>query len=153
MEASRTLLRIRYKGLGMFAIPNVLILQVSLTLLSPLHRSADVDHRSPTPPGARSRIRGGTCHGELYRLLFYYLIFLAVDFVGRGAAFALERKEQTRAAVVADSTAILLPSADVYRCDQVAAQGDPGKYRVVGHVSSARRRCRKLLTYKSLFRT
>ena len=88
-----TMLRIRHKGLGMFAIPNVLVLQVSLTLLSPL---MDLLLLTTMVNAAWGYIHdaGNVAMSELYRLLFYYLIFLGVDFVSSGAAFMLERKER-----------------------------------------------------------
>ena len=88
-----TLLRKRYKGLGLFTIPNILILQLGLTLVSPfmdvlmLASVADAGWRSFLDPA-------GPAAATLLQLFIYYLVFLTVDILASGLAFALERKEQ-----------------------------------------------------------
>ena len=86
------LLRRRYGALGFVALPNVLIFQVLFPLISPImdlvligsllmagfDHSQHPDQFSPT---------------ALWQVVFYYALFLAVDFLAALLAFALERHE------------------------------------------------------------
>ncbi len=84
-----TILRPRYRAMGMVTLPNLLIFQVVLSLVSPLmdlcmllslgwtiwQKQQHLDQFSP---------------GMLLHLLGYYLLFVAVDYLAAGIAFALE---------------------------------------------------------------
>jgi len=86
------LLRPRYGALGLVALPNVLIFQVLFPLISPVMDLmligslgwAAID-RWQHPKGYSSDALG--------RVLFYYALFLAVDYLAAALAFALEPKE------------------------------------------------------------
>ncbi len=83
------ILRPRYKAMGMITLPNILIFQVVLSLVSPLmdlfmllslgwsiwQKQQHPDQFSPE---------------VLFHLLGYYLLFVAVDYLAAGIAFALE---------------------------------------------------------------
>jgi len=86
------LFRPRYGALGFVALPNVIIFQVLFPLVSPIMDllligslgSAAFDywhHPAEYSPDA------------LWRVLFYYALFVAVDYLAAILAFALERKE------------------------------------------------------------
>ena len=57
-------------------------------------------------------------------MLFYYALFLAVDWLSACFAFLLERRA-LGLALVAVSSAVLLPPGDVLRNDQIGGDGDP----------------------------
>lgn len=84
----------RYKALGFVSVPNILIFQIFFTLISPIidlslfgsagwalwqHAHHPMDYSSAY---------------ALHRILDYYLIFLAVDFMSAAVAFLLERKRE-----------------------------------------------------------
>ncbi len=86
------LLRRRYGALGFVALPNVFIFQVFFPLISPIMDlvlvgsllMAGFDHaQHPDQFSA----------GALWQVVFYYALFLAVDFLAAALAFALERHE------------------------------------------------------------
>ncbi len=86
------LFRPRYGALGFVALPNVLIFQVLFPLISPVMdllligslASAAFDHwQHPV----------GYSTDALGRVLFYYALFVTVDYLAAALAFALERKE------------------------------------------------------------
>jgi len=86
------LFRPRYGALGFVALPNVLIFQVLFPLISPVMdllligslASAALDHwQHPV----------GYSTDALGRVLFYYALFVTVDYLAAALAFALERKE------------------------------------------------------------
>ena len=90
-----TLFRPRYGPLGMLAIPNVFIFQILFPLISPvmdllmlwsLAVTAWQRHQHPTDYSTDA----------LKRVLFYYMLFLLVDFLAAFMAFLLERKEDWR---------------------------------------------------------
>ena len=103
-----TLLRPRYGALGSFALPNLLIFQIIFPLISPLmdllmvwsiiwatwQQSQHPD--TPNPEG-------------LQHVLFFYLLFLSVDFLAAFVAFSLERKEDWKLIIW------LLPQRFFYR--------------------------------------
>ncbi len=81
----------RHRAMGLFALPNILIFQILLPLVSPLidlmfvfgviHYFIDKHfHPDTTDPA------------NLYKLLTFFLAFLAIDFAASALAFLLERK-------------------------------------------------------------
>ncbi len=81
----------RHRAMGLFALPNILIFQILLPLVSPLidlmfiagvmHYFID-KHFHPEAASADS----------FHKLLSFFLLFLLIDFVASALAFALERK-------------------------------------------------------------
>jgi cellulose synthase/poly-beta-1,6-N-acetylglucosamine synthase-like glycosyltransferase/peptidoglycan/xylan/chitin deacetylase (PgdA/CDA1 family)/spore germination protein YaaH len=81
----------RHRAMGLFALPNILIFQILLPLVSPLidlmffagvmHYFID-KHFHPEAASAES----------FHKLLSFFLVFLLIDFVASALAFALERK-------------------------------------------------------------
>jgi cellulose synthase/poly-beta-1,6-N-acetylglucosamine synthase-like glycosyltransferase/peptidoglycan/xylan/chitin deacetylase (PgdA/CDA1 family) len=81
----------RHRAMGLFALPNILIFQILLPLLSPLidlffvagvfHYFIDKHFHPETTPNT-----------DLYKLLTFFLAFLVIDFVTSALAFLLERK-------------------------------------------------------------
>ena len=86
------LFRPRYGALGFVALPNVIIFQVLFPLISPVMdllligslASAALDHWQH-PAGYSTDALG--------RVLFYYALFVTVDYLAAAVAFALERNE------------------------------------------------------------
>ncbi len=81
----------RHRAMGLFALPNILIFQILLPLLSPLIDLmfvAGVIHyfvdRYFHPESAST--------ANLYKLLTFFLAFLVIDFAASALAFTLERK-------------------------------------------------------------
>jgi cellulose synthase/poly-beta-1,6-N-acetylglucosamine synthase-like glycosyltransferase/peptidoglycan/xylan/chitin deacetylase (PgdA/CDA1 family)/spore germination protein YaaH len=89
------LFRPRYRALGFIALPNVWIFQILFPLISPVMDLmllytlfvAGMD-RWQQPKGYSST--------ALRQVLFYYALFLAIDWVAACFAFFLEKKEQWR---------------------------------------------------------
>ncbi len=86
------LFRPRYGSLGFVALPNIFIFQILFPLLSPVMdllmiftvvSSAVERWQHPAEASA----------DNLLRVLFYYALFLAIDFLASTLAFALERRE------------------------------------------------------------
>ncbi len=81
----------KHRAMGLFALPNILIFQIMLPLVSPfidlmfvfgvIHYFVD-KHFHPEAASADS----------LYKLLSFFFAFLAIDFAASALAFALERK-------------------------------------------------------------
>jgi peptidoglycan-N-acetylglucosamine deacetylase len=81
----------KHRAMGLFALPNILIFQILLPLVSPLidlmfvagviHYFID-KHFHPEAASADS----------FYKLLAFFAVFLLIDFVTSAVAFALERK-------------------------------------------------------------
>jgi len=81
----------KHRAMGLFALPNILIFQILLPLVSPLidlmfvagviHYLVD-KHFHPETASADS----------FYKLLAFFLAFLVIDFAASALAFALERK-------------------------------------------------------------
>jgi cellulose synthase/poly-beta-1,6-N-acetylglucosamine synthase-like glycosyltransferase len=89
------LFRPRYGALGFIALPNVWIFQILFPLISPVMDlmlcytllSAGLDWlQQPT----------GYSFTNLRQVLFYYALFLAIDWLAAGFAFLLEKKEHWR---------------------------------------------------------
>ena len=87
-----TLFRRRYGALGFVALPNVLIFQVCFPLISPIMDLMLI----------ASLILAAFNHAQhpleyspdaLYRVAFYYVLFLLVDFAAAALAFVLEPRE------------------------------------------------------------
>jgi cellulose synthase/poly-beta-1,6-N-acetylglucosamine synthase-like glycosyltransferase len=89
------LFRPRYRALGFIALPNVWIFQILFPLISPVMdlmlvytlAVAGLD-RWQQPKGYSST--------ALQQVLFYYALFLAIDWVAASFAFLLEKKEHWR---------------------------------------------------------
>lgn len=89
------LFRPRYGALGFVAMPNVWIFQILFSLISPVMDlmlvyvliAAALD-RWQQPNGYSST--------NLQQVLFYYALFLAIDWLSAGFAFLLERRERWR---------------------------------------------------------
>ncbi|MBV8855445.1 MAG: glycosyltransferase [Acidobacteria bacterium] len=87
------LLRPRYGTLGFFAMPNVWVFQIIFPLVSPV---MDLMLAWSLARAVLQRWQ----HGEEYagsnlkQILFYYALFLAVDWLSAAFAFALEKREQ-----------------------------------------------------------
>jgi len=82
---------VRNKAMGFFALPNILIFQMLLPLVSPfidLMFIAGIVHyfvdRHYHPISASP--------DDLYKLAFYFLAFMVIDFITSSAAFSLERR-------------------------------------------------------------
>jgi len=81
----------RHRAMGLFALPNILIFQILLPLVSPLidfmfvagviHYFIDKHFHPETASSA-----------NLYKLLTFFVMFLVIDFVTSTLAFLLERK-------------------------------------------------------------
>ena len=81
----------KHLAMGLFALPNILIFQILLPLVSPLidlmffagviNYLIDKHFHPET-----------TSSASLYKLLIFFLAFLMIDFVTSAIAFALERK-------------------------------------------------------------
>ena len=82
---------VRHRAMGLFALPNILIFQILLPLVSPLIDLMFVagviqyfvdKHFHPE----------STSTASFYKLLTFFLAFLVIDFAASALAFALERK-------------------------------------------------------------
>jgi hypothetical protein len=81
----------KHRAMGLFALPNILVFQILLPLVSPLidlmfvfgvlHYFIDKHFHPETASTA-----------SFYKLLTYFLAFLIIDFTASSLAFALERK-------------------------------------------------------------
>ena len=89
------LFRPRYGALGMFAMPNVLIFQLFFPLISPVMDLLMLSSLAATVWQRYQHPADYSTDG-LKRVLFYYVLFLAVDFLAAFVAFLLERKEDWR---------------------------------------------------------
>lgn len=89
------LFRPRYGALGFFALPNVWIFQILFPLISPV---MDLILVYTLLSSALDRLQQPTGYSftNLRQVLFYYALFLAVDWSAACFAFALERKERWR---------------------------------------------------------
>ena len=89
------LFRPRYGALGFVAMPNVWIFQILFPLISPI---MDLMLAYTLVSNALDRLQqpAGYSFTNLRQVLFYYALFLAVDWCAACFAFALERKERWR---------------------------------------------------------
>ncbi|MBK8750473.1 MAG: glycosyltransferase [Candidatus Competibacteraceae bacterium] len=86
------LFRPRYGALGFVALPNVIIFQVLFPLISPV---MDLLLIGSLASAALDRWQhpAGYSTDALGRVLFYYALFVTVDYLAAALAFALERNE------------------------------------------------------------
>lgn len=89
------LFRGRYGTLGWIAMPNVWIFQILFPLVSPL-LDALIFWSLIAAVLARLEHPADQAFSHLNQVLFYYALFLAVDWLSAAFAFALERGEQWR---------------------------------------------------------
>jgi cellulose synthase/poly-beta-1,6-N-acetylglucosamine synthase-like glycosyltransferase len=89
------LFRPRYGTLGFIAMPNVWIFQILFPLISPV---MDLMLLYTLVSTALDRWQQPTGYSStnLQQVLFYYALFLAIDWISACFAFALERKERWR---------------------------------------------------------
>ena len=89
----RALFRPRHGTLGMIAMPNVWVFQILFPLISPL---MDLMFLWTFVAAALERLEHPSQYAvfNFKQVAFYYALFLAVDWVAAGFAFALEKKEQ-----------------------------------------------------------
>lgn len=89
------LFRPKYGALGFVAMPNVWIFQILFPLISPI---MDLMLAYTLISSGLDRLQQpvGYSFTNLRQVLFYYALFLAVDWCAAGFAFALERKERWR---------------------------------------------------------
>lgn len=89
------LFRPRYGALGFIALPNVWIFQILFPLISPV---MDLMLVYTLLVAALDRIQQpvGYSSTALRQVLFYYALFLTIDWVAAGFAFLLEKKEHWR---------------------------------------------------------
>jgi cellulose synthase/poly-beta-1,6-N-acetylglucosamine synthase-like glycosyltransferase len=85
----------RYGALGWIAMPNVWIFQVLFPLVSPVMDLMLV-YTLAIAGLERWQQPVGYSFTNLRRVLFYYALFLAVDWCAAGFAFILERRERWR---------------------------------------------------------
>ena len=89
------LFRPRYGTLGLVGMPNVWIFQVLFPLISPI-MDLIVIYTLASSMYYRFAQPSGFSFTNLRQVLFYYALFLAVDWVAAAFAFLLERKERWR---------------------------------------------------------
>jgi cellulose synthase/poly-beta-1,6-N-acetylglucosamine synthase-like glycosyltransferase/peptidoglycan/xylan/chitin deacetylase (PgdA/CDA1 family)/spore germination protein YaaH len=89
------LFRPRYGALGFVALPNVWIFQILFPLISPVMDLMLV-YTLLTAGLDRLQQPAGYSSTALRQVLFYYALFLAIDWVSAGFAFLLEKKEHWR---------------------------------------------------------
>jgi len=87
-----TLFRPKYGALGWFAIPNVLLFQIFFPLISPVMDLMMIMSLINTALQKYQHPAEFSTDG-LKRMLFFYMLFLAVDFLAAFVAFLLEKKE------------------------------------------------------------
>ncbi len=87
-----TLFRPKYGALGWFAIPNVLLFQIFFPLVSPVMDLMMIVSFINTAMQKYQHPLDYSTDG-LKRVLFFYVLFLAVDFFAAFFAFLLEKKE------------------------------------------------------------
>jgi cellulose synthase/poly-beta-1,6-N-acetylglucosamine synthase-like glycosyltransferase len=88
-----TAFRPRYGALGMVAIPNVLLFQILFPLLSPV-MDLLMAWALLSTLWQRAQHPLDYSTDSLQRVLFYYALFLALDFLATLVAFGLERNEE-----------------------------------------------------------
>ena len=89
------LLRPRYGTLGLVGMPNVWLFQILFPLISPV---MDLLLAWSLASAALERYEHPHEYAisTLWQVLFYYALFLAVDWLAAAFAFALERRERWR---------------------------------------------------------
>ncbi len=147
LQASRARLP-KHRAMGLFALPNILIFQILLPLVSPLidlmfvfgvvHYFIDKYFH----PEAAST-------ASFYKLLAFFLAFLIIDFIASALAFALEKKHPARqgrwvAAVPYMDSAVHVPASLFGGAVQDGEAGDRRQAIQLGTSWSVRRRCLRL---------
>ncbi len=87
------LFRPRYGTLGFVALPNVWIFQILFPLISPV-MDLMLLYTLGTIAFDRWQQPAGYTSTNLQQVLFYYALFLAIDWLSAGFAFLLERRER-----------------------------------------------------------
>jgi cellulose synthase/poly-beta-1,6-N-acetylglucosamine synthase-like glycosyltransferase/peptidoglycan/xylan/chitin deacetylase (PgdA/CDA1 family)/spore germination protein YaaH len=103
-----TIFRKKYGALGLFAIPNVLVFQLFLPLISPLMDVVMIGSIAWAMWQKHQQPAEYSTNG-LENLIWFYFIFLAVDFLAVFIGFLLERKEDWKLIIW------LLPQRFFYR--------------------------------------
>jgi len=85
--------RKRYGALGFFALPNVLIFQIIFPLISPLMDLMMVSSLGWAFWQFHYHTVDYSANYYLQKIIFYYLIFLLIDFISSDIPFLLEKKE------------------------------------------------------------
>jgi cellulose synthase/poly-beta-1,6-N-acetylglucosamine synthase-like glycosyltransferase len=91
---SNAILRPRYGALGIVALPNIFIFQVLFPLISPLMDLLLIGSLASWLWQRYQHPTDLTVNDTLMRIAIFYVLFLAIDFLGALVAFLLERKEQ-----------------------------------------------------------
>jgi len=89
------LFRLRYGTLGFVAMPNVWIFQILFPLISPV-MDLMLIYTLVSTAFDRWQQPTGYSSTNLQQVLFYYALFLAIDWLSSCFAFVLERKERWR---------------------------------------------------------
>ena len=89
------LFRPRFGALGFIAMPNVWIFQILFALISPV-MDLIIVYSLIAAVWERWEQPDGTGFTNLRQVLFYYGLFLAIDWAAAGFAFLLERRERWR---------------------------------------------------------
>jgi cellulose synthase/poly-beta-1,6-N-acetylglucosamine synthase-like glycosyltransferase len=89
------LFRPRFGALGFIAMPNVWIFQILFALISPV-MDLIIVYSLIAAVWERWEQPDGTGFTNLRQVLFYYGLFLAIDWAAGGFAFLLERRERWR---------------------------------------------------------
>jgi hypothetical protein len=89
------LFRLRYGTLGFVAMPNVWIFQILFPLISPV-MDLMLIYTLVSTAFDRWQQPTGYASTNLQQVLFYYALFLAIDWLSSCFAFVLERKERWR---------------------------------------------------------
>jgi len=105
---SDTIFDKKYGALGLFAIPNVLVFQIFFPLFSPLMDIVMIGSITWTIWQKHQQAAQYSATG-LEQLIWFYLIFLAVDFLAAFVGFLLEHKEDWKLIIW------LLPQRFFYR--------------------------------------
>ncbi len=89
-----TFLRPRYRGLGLFALPNLFLFQVLFPLIAPVMDLVMV--ASLAIAALEGKQHPDAPDSSWKTVLFYYALFLAVDVLASALAFLLEKREDWR---------------------------------------------------------
>jgi peptidoglycan-N-acetylglucosamine deacetylase len=85
--------RKRYGALGFFALPNVLIFQIIFPLISPFMDLMMIFSLAWAFWQNHYHTVDYAANYYLHRIIFYYLVFLLIDFISSDIPFFLEKKE------------------------------------------------------------
>ncbi len=93
------LFRPRYGSLGFVALPNIFVFQILFPLISPVMDLLVIVTMASAAIGWWQHPAEYSTDG-LWRVVFYYAVFQAIDFLSAVLAFALERTENVRLLVL-----------------------------------------------------